>query len=211
MDMEFVNDYRNARYNFFKWRYEAELVHKVSLALGFAVITGLAAQMRFYLPFTPVPITGQVFAVMLSAIALGRFWGGMSQVLYVAIGAMWIPWFAPSEGAGMFSSGIAEVMAKGTIGYIAGFVLVAFLIGWVVDSYVKVRQVRYLIPLFLAGTAIIYACGAGWLAYNFGWSLEKAIALGVLPYISVDILKAVAASFMATSILPKRSYGQETD
>ncbi len=209
--MEIVSGYRNVRYNFFKWRYEAELVHKVGLALAFAGLTGLAAQARFYLPFTPVPITGQVFAVLLSAIALGRFWGGFSQVLYVAIGALWIPWFAPKEGMSAFSSGGIQVVTGATGGYIIGFVLSAFFIGWVLDAYVKARRVRYLIPLFLSGIAMIYTCGALWMAYGIGMGLEKALALGVLPFIGVDILKAVAASVLATGLLPKRAYGSEVD
>lgn len=209
--MEIVNGYKHARYNFFKWRYEAEFVYMVGLALVFAGVTGLAAQARLYLPFTPVPITGQVFAVLLCAIALGRFWGGFSQVLYVAIGVMWIPWFAPKEGMPAFSKGGMEVIVGATGGYIIGFVLAAFFIGWAVDSYVKARKVRYLMPIFLAGIAMIYVCGALWLAHVLGVGMEKAVALGVLPFIAVDILKACTASVLATTLLPKERYGREAD
>ena len=61
----YIDKYKNLRYNFFKWRYELELIHKLSLALMFAFITGLLAQVRFYLPGTPIPVTGQVFGVFL--------------------------------------------------------------------------------------------------------------------------------------------------
>jgi biotin transport system substrate-specific component len=90
----YVDKYKRIRYDFFKWRYELELVNKVVLAFGFACLTGLLAQVRFYLPWTPVPITGQTFAVMLAAILLGRYWGGISQGMYVGIGAAGAPWFA---------------------------------------------------------------------------------------------------------------------
>ncbi|NOZ77065.1 MAG: biotin transporter BioY [Euryarchaeota archaeon] len=207
--MEFIDSYRNATYNYFRWRTEAEFVQKVSLALAFAGLTGLAAQARLYLPFTPVPVTGQVFAVLFSAIALGRFWGGFSQVLYVAIGAMWVPWFAPKEGAPIFSKGGFEVITGATGGYIIGFVLAAFLIGWLVDSYIAARRVRYLVPIFLAGVAIIYACGALWLAHVLGVGMERAIALGVLPFVAVDIMKAVLAAVLASAVLPKERFGTE--
>ena len=46
----YVNKYKHARYNFFKWRYQLEFYHKVILAISFACITGILAQVRFYLP-----------------------------------------------------------------------------------------------------------------------------------------------------------------
>ena len=61
-----INKYKSARYNFFKWRTELELGYKLILILGFTCITGLLAQVRFYLPWSPVPITGQTFAVLLT-------------------------------------------------------------------------------------------------------------------------------------------------
>lgn len=57
----YLDKYKLIRYNFFKWRYELELIHKISLAFFFACLTGLFAQLKFYIPWTPVPITGQVF------------------------------------------------------------------------------------------------------------------------------------------------------
>jgi biotin transport system substrate-specific component len=70
----------------FRWRNEASWAEKLVLALCFALMTALAAQLRFYLPFSPVPFTGQVFMVLLAAICLGRF-GVISQGMYVALGA----------------------------------------------------------------------------------------------------------------------------
>ncbi|MCJ7697480.1 MAG: biotin transporter BioY, partial [Thermoplasmata archaeon] len=64
----YVNKYKHARYMFFKWRYQLEFYHKVILAISFACVTGILAQIRFYLPGSPVPLTGQTFAVLLSAI-----------------------------------------------------------------------------------------------------------------------------------------------
>lgn len=205
----FVDRYRNARHDFHRWRYEAEFVHKVALALGLAAFTGLAAQLRLYLPFTPVPVTGQVFAVLLSAVVLGKVWGGLSQVLYTAIGAMWIPWFAPGDGQGAFSSGGFEVIFGATGGYIVGFIVAAFVIGWIVDSYVAARRIRMLLPAFLLGTAIIYVFGWLWLANVTGMSMGVAFEKGVLPFVGVDVVKAAAASALYTGLLPKRSIGAE--
>jgi len=75
-------------------------LNKVALAFAFACFTGILAQLRFYLPYTPVPVTGQVFAVLLSGVILGKWYGGMSQGLYAGLGRSRDSWF--SEGkAGM--------------------------------------------------------------------------------------------------------------
>jgi len=68
-------------------------LYRILLSLTFTGITGLCAQIRFYLPFTPVPVTGQVFAVLLSGAILGKEYGTLSQLLYVFAGIAGIPWF----------------------------------------------------------------------------------------------------------------------
>jgi len=114
----YMDKYKYARYNSFKWRYELNLLYKITLAIGFACLTGLLAQFRFYLPGSPVPITGQTFAVLIAGILLGK-WGGISQGMYVGFGAMGVPWFA-----GM-NAGLAYLLGP-TGGYIIGFIFAAF-------------------------------------------------------------------------------------
>ena len=119
----YINKYKNLRYNFFKWKYELNVVYKMSLALGFACLIGLCAQLRFYLPNNPaVPITGQTFAVLLAGVILGR-WGVVSLGIYTGIGAAGIPWFAPKVGMPIFSSGGIGVLTGATGGYIIGFMI----------------------------------------------------------------------------------------
>ncbi len=201
-----IDSYRHARYSFYKWRCESSFVYKMALAFAFAGFTGISAQLRIYLPFTPVPITGQVFAVLLSAVVLGRFYGGLSQVVYTAIGVMWIPWFAPKTGAAAFSSGGWTVIFGATGGYIIGFIVAAFVVGWLTDSYAKARRIQALMPIFLLGIGIVYAFGAVWLSYVLNIGMQKAVVLGVVPFIAGDVAKAVATSFIATAILPKERY-----
>jgi biotin transport system substrate-specific component len=206
-----IDSYRHARYNFYKWRCESAFVYKMALAFAFAAFTGISAQLRLYLPFTPIPITGQVFAVLLCAVVLGRWYGGLSQVVYTAIGVMWIPWFAPKTGATAFSSGGWTVVYGATGGYIIGFIVAAFVVGWLTDSYVGARKIRALMPIFLLGIGIIYAFGAVWLSYVLGIGIKKAVLLGVAPFIALDIAKAVSTSFIATAVLPKERFGREMD
>ncbi len=208
---EFNNELRNvfikyesAKYNFFKWRFESTFTNKVIFALGFACLTGLLAQLRFYLPYTPVPVTGQVFAVLLSGVILGRWYGGLSLGFYAAIGAAGIPWFADAK------SGVA-VLAGVTGGYIIGFIAAALIIGWFTDMYVRSRSLIGMFCLMLLGIGIIYTAGVIQLSIVLGVNAQKAIELGALPFIGVDIYKALIVSAIATAVTPRTAYGYERD
>lgn len=196
--------YESARYNFFKWRFESTFANKLMLAVGFACLTGVVAQLRFYLPYTPVPVTGQVFAVLLSGVILGKWYGGLSQFFYAALGLLGVPWFADGK-AGM------EILTGVTGGYIVGFIIASLIIGWFTDSYVKSRSFAGMFSLMLIGIAAVYLFGAVHLAFVLGVNAEKAIELGVLPFIAVDIYKALIASAIAAAVAPGAAYGNEVD
>jgi len=202
----YINKYRDLRYNFFKWRYELDIVYKISLALTFALLTGLLAQIRFYLPGTPVPVTGQVFGVILAGVLLGR-WGGISQCMYLGIGVIGVPWFAG------FNSGLAYI-AGPTGGYLIGFIFAAFFIGFIVDRYIRSRNFFSMLGLMLFSTfVLIYIPGLIQLYLWMGASVDfiKLLTMAVLPFIAADLVKAVIAATIATSVTPKRSYGPEVD
>ena len=74
-----VDRYRVARENAWQWRRELSWIKKLSLALGMACLVGLLAQARIPLPWTPIPVTGQTFGVLLAAVLLGQWWGGISM------------------------------------------------------------------------------------------------------------------------------------
>jgi len=202
-----LHKYKQARYHFFKWRYELNFIHKVTLALGFACLTGLLAQLRLYLPWTPVPITGQVFAVFLTGILLGKYWGGISQCMYAGLGLMGLPWFAG------FNGGLAYI-AGPTGGYIIGFILAAFFLGSCTDRYVRSRYFFSMFALMLFATFIlIYVPGLIWLYLWLGTSIGiiELLILGMVPYITVDIIKAALAAAIGKSITPKRAFNGEVD
>lgn len=196
--------YESARYNFFKWRFESTFLNKMALALGFACLTGLVAQLRFYLPYTPVPVTGQVFAVLLSGVILGKWYGGMSQVFYTVLGVIGVPWFAGGT-AGM------KVLTGVDGGYIIGFIVASLIIGWFTDMYVKSRSFAGMFSIMLLGIVIVYLFGAVQLALVLGVGAQKAIELGVLPFIAVDLYKALIVSAIATAVVPRAAYGNEVD
>ena len=202
----YVDKYKTLRYNFFRWRYELDVVYKISLALSFALLTGLLAQLRFYLPGTPVPVTGQVFGVILAGLLLGK-WGGVSQCMYVGIGAAGVPWFAG------FNGGIAY-MTGPTGGYIIGFIIAAFFIGYVVDRYIRSRNFVSMLALMLFSTfVLIYIPGLIQLYLWMGGSVGiwELLTMAVIPFIAADVIKAVIAAGIASGITPKRAYGKEMD
>ncbi len=229
MQMEITIDgFKKTRYNLFKARFELEWSYKITAALLFAAFTGLMAQARFYLSFTPVPITGQVFPALLAGFVLGRWYGGLSQLLYAAVGVLWIPWFAPKTSEAAFTNGGLEVLLGPTGGYIAGFAVAAFLIGHITDGYVKSRTLKPQLAIMLCGVAIIYAMGAVWFYYTVmstpalkAWvmkslgsttfGLRETLMAAVFPFIPGDILKAIGAALMGTALLPKQPFAQEKD
>ncbi|MCK4969289.1 MAG: biotin transporter BioY, partial [Thermoplasmata archaeon] len=108
------------RQEFYDWRDSAETVQMLMLAFIFACLTGLGAFMRVYTPWTPVPFTAQVFFVLLSGTVLGSRYGGLSQMMYVLLGVLGVPWFAGGEGG-------YDYVVGATGGYLVGFVLAASL------------------------------------------------------------------------------------
>lgn len=205
MAISTADRWRMARYNAYQWRVELSLVKKIALTVGMAAVVGLAAQIRVPLPWTPVPITGQTFAVLLAGIILGRWWGGASMAFYAGAGAMGMPWF---NG---WSGGIGH-LAGPTGGYIIGFILAALFVGHLTDKYVKARRFLPMLGLMLtANFVLIYIPGLLqlylWLNLVSGSSVSvyAVLGMGLLPFIAGDIIKAIAAGGAAWGLMPKQS------
>ncbi|MBW6438282.1 biotin transporter BioY [Actinoplanes hulinensis] len=163
------------------------LVRDVALTVGAAAAVGLAAQISLPVPGSPVPITGQTFAVLLAGATLGATRGAAGMLLYVVAGALGVPWFA--DGASGWPSA--------TAGYLIGFVLAAALAGQLAALGGDRRPV-HTIGLMAAGNALIYLVGVPWLAFSTGIGLTTALSLGLTPYLLGDVLKMV----LAATLLP---------
>ena len=155
------------------------------VAGGSLVVAGMA-QVRIPLPFTPVPITGQTFAVLLVGASLGSRRGAASLALYLLLGVLGLPFFA---GGG---SGLSALLGP-TGGYLVGFVVAAFLVGALAARGLD-RSVPGALLAFLAGEMVIYLFGIGWLSVYLG--LNQAITAGFLPFLVVDAIKLVAAGLV---------------
>lgn len=158
-----------------------------ALVIGGAALVGLAAQLAVPLPFTPVPVTGQTFAVLLAGAALGWQRGFASMLLYLVAGVAGVPWFAAG------SSGASAP----TLGYILGFVVAATVVGRLAGAGADRTPLRTA-GLMVLGNVVIYLVGVPWLAVALDVSLGQAVALGLTPFLLGDALKIV----LAAGVLP---------
>lgn len=211
MEISMIDNYYKKRFDFFKWNRELSLTNKVVLAFFMACITGISAQLVIPLPWTPVPVTGQTFAVLMAGIVLGRYWGGMSQVMYVAIGLAGIPWFTGMTGG-------YGVIFSATAGYLAGFILTALFLGHFTDKYIKSRSFKPMLGLMLlADFTFIYIpglIGLGAFLYFAKGSMPSIwtlLVMGFFPFIIGDLVKIAGAAGLTKVITPKEPYAQEVD
>lgn len=163
-----------------------ERVRDAALVLAVVGLTALSAQVVIPLPFTPVPISGQTFAVLLGAAAVGPARGAVAQLLYLLLGAVGLPFFA--EG----SSGV-QVLSGATGGYLVGFVVANLVVGLCARRGWDRSPVGVL-GAFALGNLAIYVLGVTWLSYRVGLSLPEAVDAGLTPFLLGDVLKAVAAA-----------------
>jgi biotin transport system substrate-specific component len=157
----------------------------VLVALG-VLVTALLAQVAVPVPGSPVPITGQTLAVVLTAAALGPVRGVSVQVLYMLSALVGLPFYAAASGG-------VDVVFGATGGYVVGFIPAAYLIGLAARRGAD-RNVLKSVPLFIAGQAVIFAVGVPWLALSTGMNASQALEAGFYPFILGGIVKAAVAA-----------------
>ncbi|HAG69149.1 MAG TPA: biotin transporter BioY [Lachnospiraceae bacterium] len=143
------------------------------------------------LPIGPVPVSLTNFAVFLAVYVLGTEAGCMSVVIYLLLGLAGLPVFSG------FSGGPAKLMGP-TGGYIIGFIPMAILSGIVIDRFWNKRIICIL--AMEASTWVLYLLGTTWLSYQMKLPFKEALAVGVLPFIIVDLIKIVAVSVIGPEI-----------
>ena len=158
----------------------------VLLVVAFAALTAALAQVRVPLWFTPVPFTGQSFAVLASGLVLGWRLGAASQLLYVTAGAVGLPVFQGAHGGWTYVTGP-------TLGYLVGFVAAAIVAGFIARRF-RFRAAGLVGAI--AGTVTVYVFGVAWLAHALGVGLPEAITLGVVPFLVGDAIKATLAGML---------------
>ncbi|MCU0860850.1 MAG: biotin transporter BioY [Methanomassiliicoccales archaeon] len=169
----------------------------LALSLLFMALAGLAAQLRFHLPFTPVPFTGQVLVVLLAGFVLGRF-GVVSMGLYLVMGSC-LGWFSGAVGLAALS-GV-------TAGYLFGFLVAAALIGEMAQRRREWSMAR-IVAVMALGDAAILLLGSWWLSALLGIGMAEALLIGAVPFLAVDALKIAVASSIAYGLTPRPARAQ---
>jgi biotin transport system substrate-specific component len=157
---------------------------EVALIASASLFIALGAQFRFYLPFSPVPVTAQTLAVLLTGALLGSRRGSAAVLLYLLEGLMGLPVFAGGQG------GLASLIGP-TGGYLLGFVAAAYVIGLLIERDWD-RNWGTTFAALALGNAVIYAFGLSWLTIFVGG--ESVLALGLWPFVPGDLVKLACAS-----------------
>ena len=198
-----IENYYTARKNIFERFNESSTITKIVFSFLMACITGLMAQIIIPLPWTPVPITAQTFAVLCSGLFLGKKYGCLSQIIYIVLGIAFVPWFGGMTGG-------LDVLLGSTGGYFVGFIIASYFIGYITENYAKARNfTRMFAVIGVANFALIYIPGliglALWAYLTQGavLGIVDLLLMGLVPFIFGDIVKIAATAGLSKTFLPK--------
>lgn len=184
---------------------KSTILGKLVLALAFAILTGLFAQLKFYLPWTPVPVTAQTLVVLTSGVLLGSRWGGLSQFIYVGMGVASFNWFATGKVILLYFWGPS-------FGYLVGFIFAAVFTGFVVENFKdKLSPMKFFGVLMAINFIMIYIPGMIVLGLwnqqvnGNAVNLYNVIVLGCLSFLPLDMIKIAMVSGLYAVSNGKRS------
>jgi len=166
------------------------LLTNAMLVVGGAAFVALCAQFTYKLDFTPVPITGSTFGVLLVGASFGSLLGVASLSLYVFAGLV-LPIYAEQKHGW-------DVFSGPTGGYLVGFIVAALVVGWLAERPHWDRKFGSSIAAMLTGSVIIYAFGLVWLQHTIHTNLEGTLEAGLYPFIIGDLIKL----YLAAALLP---------
>jgi biotin transport system substrate-specific component len=165
-------------------------VFDVMLVLAGTLLTALSAQLVIPLrpALSPVPITGQTFAVLLLGATFGSRRAAATMAAYVMEGVVGLPVFAGGVAG-------AAVLIGPTAGYLIGFIPAAALVGLLAERGFDRRPLTTAIAMIL-GMLVIHVCGMAWLTMFVG--MDRIIVAGLLPFLPGDVVKIA----LAMALLP---------
>ncbi len=166
------------------------LVADAVLVAAGVLLIAACAQIAIPLGFTPVPITGQTFAVLLVGSAYGANLGATTVLFYLLVGVVGAPVYSDG-GSGW------EVLSGTNAGYLFGFAIAAWIAGWLAQKRWD-RRFSSAVAAMLTGQLVIYGCGLAWLGYELGTSFDETLELGLYPFVPGALLKI----YLAAALLP---------
>lgn len=172
---------------------DVKQLQMIVLASLMAALIAVGAYIQIPLPLGPVPLVLQNLFVLLAGLLLGSRWGLASVGIYLLVGAIGLPVFAGGKG------GLTHFLGP-TGGYLVGFGACAFFTGRLAGG-VHNHTVKDVSAVVL-GSLAIYLCGVPWLKLVTSMSWEKAVLLGMVPFLPGDALKAAAAVLLTRATRP---------
>jgi biotin transport system substrate-specific component len=172
-------------------------LYDIALVIGGSLLIGLCAQVKILLPFSPVPVTAQTFAVLMIGTLLGSWRGSLCVLTYIVQGVAGLPVFALGGGF--------AVLIGPTGGYLVGFIPAAYITGLLAQRGWD-RRIGTTILAMVVGNIVIYAFGLLWLCCLTGIN-RKVPAVGLYPFLVGDLLKIALAAAVLPSGWKLLEYG----
>ena len=172
-------------------------LHITLRGMIYASMLGALTALGAYLtiPLNPIPLTLQTLFVFLAGALIGGPQAAMSQIVYIVLGLIGLPVFAGGK------AGLGTLLGP-TGGYLFGFVISAFIMGFIVDLK-KNTEIIWMIFAMVIGLVVIYSLGILQLSFVANMPIQKAILLGAAPFILGDIAKLFAAAIIASKVRDK--------
>lgn len=179
------------------------IARDASLILVFALFIALFARLSLHLPFTPVPVTGQTFAVLFTGASVGSWRSAGATGLYLLAG-MFLPFYAGSADSYLWDASVGEYVfgftsgssgffwAMSSGGYIVGFIAAAYVVGFLCER--GLSSSIWILPTLLLGNVLVYVPGL--IQLSLFAPSGKTLAWGLYPFIAGDLLKLMIAALL---------------
>ncbi len=171
---------------------ERHLIRKLTLSALLTALIAILAQVAVPLPFSPVPFTGQVVGVLLAGLLLGKRAAVLSVTAYLLLGAAGAPVFSLARG-GLY------MLTGPTGGYLWGFIPAVYCAALIIEGNQPPSIYRAAAAMLVALT-LIYIFGAAQLSLIMGYNPSQTIAVGVIPFLPLDLLKAALSVFLGKQV-----------
>jgi biotin transport system substrate-specific component len=158
----------------------------------FAALISVLSQIAIPLPFSPVPVTLQTFAVVLTGAILGSRKGFLAMAVYTLMGAFGLPVFAQAK------SGFPVIFGPSG-GFIFGFIIAAYLIGKIIEKK-EIQTYAGTLGAMAIGLVVIYTLGLLQLKFVLGLSFGKAFMVGVVPYLPLEVVKTLLGAYIGFAV-----------
>ena len=166
---------------------ELSRTKELFLIITGVLFLGLTAKIIIPLSFTPIPVTGQTFGVLLIGLVYGRKLGLKTILSYLGGGILGIPLFA-NLGTGFF-------FLKPTAGYLIGYIFVVLICGYLSERSWGKSYVKTFLIMIIA-EFVMYFFGLLYLSF---FVKENLLMMGLYPFIIGDIIKMLLVTFSIPS------------